>query len=348
MIVMIEELSVGYLITNYSCNNKCKWCYSAPSGYNEREMSLSVAKNSLKLMKEVGINFVGLCGGDSTLYANLFEFLLFAKKSGIKVNLYTNGRKLAEKEFVSKLKKAGVNRVNFSLQSASAEFHDKTVQVKGAFNETIKGINNCFKAGIPLTIQTVVCHTDFKVYKELMDKFAYANPCYVFYREIPLVDKNLFNARILSNKETVEMFRKIGKYAIKKNHEFELFSRMPLCCFDPEDLKLFKGKLYAHCHILTGQNLVIDVNGKIMPCPIWINYHSMNLIKGKKFISKKEFLKQWNKGSPLELRKKLLNRPSNYCIDCRFWRKECTGGCPLIPLELPGDLHLKHFRFSGT
>ncbi|MEW6295090.1 MAG: radical SAM protein [Candidatus Diapherotrites archaeon] len=332
---MIEKLVIGYLITNYSCNNKCEWCYAAPAGFNKKEMDLTTAKNSLKLMKSVGINFVGLCGGDSTLYSHLFEVLLYAKKLGQKVNIYTNGRKLAENEFVLKLKEAGINRVNFSVQSSSAKFHDEMVQVKGAFNETVKGIENCFQEGIPLTVQTVVCHTKFKIYKEIMDKFSYSDPCYVFYREIPKVNKNLFNAKVLSNKKTVEILRKIGIYAIKKDYTFELFSRMPLCWFDSKDLELFKGKLYAHCHILSGQNLVVDVNGKVLPCPIWVGCHSMNLIKGKKFTSKKEFLRQWNEGSPVKLRKKLLYKPSNNCIDCKFWGKECTAGCPLIPLELP-------------
>jgi len=111
-------------------------------------------------------------------------------------------------------------------------------------------------------------------------------------------------------------------------------------------MKKFGEKLYAHCHILTGKNLIVDVNGKVLPCPIWINKHSMNLIKNNKFLSKEEFLEEWNKGVPLELRKALLKRPSNYCIDCRYWGKQCTGGCPLIPLELPKDIQVKHSEFS--
>jgi radical SAM protein with 4Fe4S-binding SPASM domain len=60
----------------------------------------------------------------------------------------------------------------------------------------------------------------------------------------------------------------------------------------------------------------------------------MSLVKGRRIISKNEFLKRFNKGVPEKIRDKISYIPHKHCLSCEFFGKRCTGGCPLIKFEL--------------
>ncbi|MDD5133028.1 MAG: radical SAM protein [Candidatus Nanoarchaeia archaeon] len=336
---MIDSLISGFLVLTYDCNNRCKWCYASPSGFKKRLMDFKKIENYLKLMKSLGIKSLGLLGGEPTLYPNLFEVIKLAKRYDFKVTLYTNGRKLSNEDFVKKLKKAGLDFINFSVQSGSnyAEKHNKTVNFNGAWAETKKGIENAYKSGLKINIQTVLTHSDINIYKELIDEFSYAN-LFIYYRQIPAVTSNckFFDKKVFPNRETKEIYKKIYVYAKDKGVRSYFFSRMPLCWWDDKDLleKEIHKNIVSHCHIINGSILAIDVNGKILPCPQYINLHSINLIKNNKLISKKEFIKSYNKGLPNEIREKLKYVPDKKCLNCEYFGKRCTGGCPLIKFEI--------------
>lgn len=336
---MIKKLISGFLVLTYACNNRCKFCYAAPSGFKNKSMEFENLKEYLKLLKSLGIKPVGLLGGEPTLYPRLFDVIKLAKKQGFKVTLYTNGRKLSDENFVKKLKKLRLDFINFSIQSGSkyAKKHNKIVKVKGAWADTKKAIENCHKHGLKTNIQTVLTHSKIEVYKEIIEEFSYAN-LFIYYRQIPPVSPNcnFFEQKVISNKKTKEIYKKIYTYAKRKNIKTYFFSRMPLCWWNKEDPieKEIHQNVVSHCHIINGSNLTIDVNGKILPCPQYIGLHTMNLLKNKKQISKKEFLKRFNKNLPAKVREKLKYAPDRRCLDCEYFGKKCTGGCPLIDFEI--------------
>lgn len=336
---MISRLLSGFLVLTYNCNNRCKWCYASPAGFKKRIMEFSKSKKYLLLMKKLGIKSVGLLGGEPTLYPRLFDLIKFAKEQDIKVTLYTNGRKLSDEKFVKNLKEAGLDFINVTIQSGSKHYkeHDKTVNVKGAWKECKQGIENCFKQGIKVNIQTILAHTDFKIYKEILEEFN-KNNLFIFYREIPPVNLkcNFFQQKVLSNQDTKEIYKKIFIFAKNKGIRTYLFARMPLCWWNSENKieKVIQNQTVAHCHIINGSVLAIDFNGKVLACPIWIGLHSMSLIKNGGIILKNEFLRKFNKGIPEQIRKKISYVPHKTCLNCKFFGKRCTGGCPLVKFEL--------------
>lgn len=336
---MITKLISGFLILTYDCNNRCEWCYASPSGFKKDLMDFNKIEDYMKLMKSLEVKTIGLLGGEPTLYPQLFEVIVLAKKYNFKVTLYSNGRKLSDESFVKKLKELGLDFVNFSIQSGNryAEKHDKTVNVKGAWLETKKGIENCYKYDLKINIQTVLTHSNLKIYKEIIDEFPYAN-LFVYYRQIPsvILNCNFFDQKVISNKETREIYKKIHIYSKTKAIKSYFFSRMPLCWWDEKDPieKEIHENVVSHCHIINGSNLTIDTDGKILPCPIYINLHTADLIKNNKIISKKEFLRTFNKDIPKKLRQKLKYIPHKTCSSCKYFGKRCTGGCPLIDFEI--------------
>jgi radical SAM protein with 4Fe4S-binding SPASM domain len=330
---MIRKLNCGLLVLTYNCNNRCKWCYASPAGFTAEEMAIGRARQFIKLMRSLGIRDIGLIGGEPTLYSKLSGLIAFAKKQGLDVTLYSNGKQLSREPFVKKIKAAGTDFVNISIQSIDPKTHDEQSGVKGAFEETISGIENCFSQDLTVNLETVVSHTNFGAYKELVDSFQNANR-FIFFREAPPVNNP--KAKCLSNWETRKIFRKIFSYAHKKKARVYFFARMPYCWFEQDALdKEIRPKIVSHCHILSGKTLAVDVDGKALPCPQWIAMPSMNLIENNKVISKKQFLGEWNNGKPAAVREALTKYPAKECAECMHWGKECTGGCPLVKFELP-------------
>lgn len=336
---MINKLISGFLILTYDCNNRCKWCYASPSGFKKDIMGFNKIEDYLKLMKSLKIKPLGLLGGEPTLYQKLFDVIKLAKEYGFKITLYTNGRKLSDENFVKNLKKAKLDFVNFSIQSGSnyAKKHDKIVNVKGAWQETKKGIENCYKYNLKINIQTVLTHSNLEIYKEIIDEFSYAN-LFIYYRQVPPVipNCNFFNQKVISNKETKKIYKKIFIYAKNKNIKVYFFSRMPLCWWNEKDSieKEIHKDVVSHCHIINGSNLTIDLDGKVLSCAQYINLPIMDLIKNNKIISKKEFLKEFNFSTPQKLRQKLRYVPDKKCLKCEYFGKRCSGGCPLIDFKI--------------
>lgn len=334
---MLNEVMIsGFLILTYDCNNRCSWCYTSPKGFKKEYMNFNRLKDYLKLMKSLGIKALGLLGGEPTLYPHLFETIELAKSYGFKITLYTNGRKLSDEEFVKKLK---VDFVNFSIQGGSkhADNHDKIVNVQGAWKETKEGIKNCIKHKIKFNIQTVLTHTNLEIYKELIDEFPQAN-LFIYYRQIPPIINSckFFEQKVLPNKDTKEIYKQIFVYAKSRGIRTYLFSRMPLCWWDEHDPieKEIHQNVVCHCHILNGSFLSIDVDGKVLPCPQFVNLPMMSLIKNNKIISREEFLEEFKTGNPCSFRKDLTYYPYQKCKDCQYFGTRCTGGCPLTDFEI--------------
>jgi radical SAM protein with 4Fe4S-binding SPASM domain len=336
---MISELLSGFLVLTYDCNNRCSFCYASPAKFKKDLMDFDRIERYFKLIKSLKIKPVGLIGGEPTLHPQLFEIIKLAKKLEFTITLYTNGRLLSDENFVRKLKDLGLDFVNFSVQSGSshAKKHNKIVHVDGAWEETKKGIENCHKYGITINIQTVITHTNFDVYKEIIDEFSYAN-LFIFYREVPPVIPScrFFNQRVISNNETKTVYKQINMYAKDRHARTYLFSRMPLCWWDERDEmeKEIHGSVVSHCHIINGSNLIIDVDGRVLPCTHYINMHTMNLNKQDRLLSKEEFLSEFNNGIPAQVRKNLTYLPDERCAKCKYYGKRCTGGCPLINFEI--------------
>jgi MoaA/NifB/PqqE/SkfB family radical SAM enzyme len=94
-----------------------------------------------------------LSGAEVTTFEDLHRYVQFAASLGCfkKVQIQTNGRKLADKEYIRHLVDCGVNEFFVSIHGLE-EVHDALTQVPGAFRETIKGIRNL--AGFDLNVIT--------------------------------------------------------------------------------------------------------------------------------------------------------------------------------------------------
>ncbi|PKM79549.1 MAG: GTP 3',8-cyclase MoaA [Firmicutes bacterium HGW-Firmicutes-13] len=140
------------------CNLKCFYCVPEPGSCSPSQTGVMDIEEIIKIIKAaaaLGIEKVRLTGGEPLIRADIVE--LVYRISQIKeisdISLTTNAVLLDK--LASKLVKAGLNRVNISLDSLDPEIF-KEITRGGALQKTLQGITTALAEGLtPVKINMV-------------------------------------------------------------------------------------------------------------------------------------------------------------------------------------------------
>ena len=155
---------LGEIAVTYRCNNSCGFCYASCGrgatgprrGRAAGELSTGNLKKIIRILKrEAKIPFFSFTGGEPLIRPDLEGLNSFARRIGLRTNLITNGT-LATRRRAAKLKASGFETAQVSVEAPSAALHDALVGRRGAFAETLSGIQNLMDAGIRVQTNTTV------------------------------------------------------------------------------------------------------------------------------------------------------------------------------------------------
>jgi radical SAM protein with 4Fe4S-binding SPASM domain len=152
----------------HKCNLNCKHCYSNSGQALEAELRTEEALDVVEQLADFGVTALAFSGGEPLSRSDFFEVAQHAVNNGLYVSVATNGT-LLTKENVKRLKKAGINYVEISIDGASAETHDSFRGVAGAFNNAIKGLENCVKEELCACIATTATKNNLKEIPAIVD-----------------------------------------------------------------------------------------------------------------------------------------------------------------------------------
>jgi MoaA/NifB/PqqE/SkfB family radical SAM enzyme len=143
------DIKVGF-----GCNNNCAFCVQAHKrGLGDRTTEQVVS--DLKQAVGTGCSGVVFTGGEPTIRKDILELVGRAKELGFKtIQIQTNGRMLAYKNFCEKLVAAGVNEFSPAVHGHIAALHDFLTGSPGSFSQVVQGIRN-----IKALRQTVITNT---------------------------------------------------------------------------------------------------------------------------------------------------------------------------------------------
>lgn len=220
--------SRGYTIdmTTY-CNNRCLFCAAS-----NRVFHKSKAEMRYELLKgrEWGANRVDFTGGEPTLHPDIVELVAHAKRLGYEtINLKTNGRKLANKDFLKKLVDAGLNQVLISVHGHTAEMHDALTQVKGSFTDAVKALENMVDLKVYFLTLTVLTTFNYKYLKEIV-KFCYnfrKGHSFAYIYPVASAEKN-FDIVVPRYQDAKPYLDEMLEYVVKRESCVNL-DNIPLC-----------------------------------------------------------------------------------------------------------------------
>ncbi len=193
-------------ITNI-CPQNCTYCYN--KNRTGRIMDKNIIKGVIKDLKDMGVIWLGLTGGEPLLNKDIVE-IVDTIGDNCTVKLFTGGYNLT-RELASDLKKAGLFYVSISLDHWIEEEHDKIRRCKGSFRTAIEAIDIFNEiGGIHIGVSTVLSRSMFNTghIEEFVEFMIKANVHEVWLSEVkpainPLWDKNI----IITEEERIELIK---------------------------------------------------------------------------------------------------------------------------------------------
>ena len=142
---MTKKIKKTVIITGYDCNNMCVFCIDEDKR-NLLNKTTEQIKLEMKSARERGTTYLEFIGGETFIRPDILKLINSAHKLGFKtINIATNGRMLAYKDFAKKVVDAGLTDIIFSIHGHNGDLHDKLTNCSGSFEQLIKGFDNMKK-----------------------------------------------------------------------------------------------------------------------------------------------------------------------------------------------------------
>ncbi|MFP3981393.1 MAG: 12,18-didecarboxysiroheme deacetylase [Desulfobacterales bacterium] len=137
------------------CNLRCIHCYAhAKAGLQENELSTAEGKALIDDLADMGAPVLLLSGGEPLMRPDLPELAEYAVNRGMRAVISTNGT-LIDRDTARVLKDIGLSYVGISLDG-NRQVNDRFRGMEGAFDQAMKGIENCRAAGIKVGLRFTI------------------------------------------------------------------------------------------------------------------------------------------------------------------------------------------------
>jgi radical SAM protein with 4Fe4S-binding SPASM domain len=300
------------LAITYRCNNDCAHCYNA----RERtfpELDKGHWKQVLDQLWALGVPHVVFTGGEATLRNDLPELIAHAESNGQITGLNTNARRLSDEAYVRRLVDAGLDHVQITVESCDEGIHDEMMRAKGAFKQTIRGLQNALASPLYVMTNTTMLRTNVHTIPDTLDFLADLGVPTIGLNALIYSGHGLTVGTGLRENELQPILDvAVGKTATR-GQRLIWYTPTQYCEFDPMASNLgVKGctaALYSMC---------IESNGNVLPCQSY--YHPLGNFLNDSWES------IWNHPLSVQLRER-QNLPAK-CESCPVVA-ECGGGCPL-------------------
>jgi radical SAM protein with 4Fe4S-binding SPASM domain len=301
------------LAITYRCNNDCSHCYNARSR-DYPELTIKNWFHILDLLWEIGIPHVVFTGGEPTLRDDLPELIAHAEHNGQITGINTNGRRLSDRNYVDSLVNAGLDHVQITLESHNPDIHDAMVNARGAWKQTVAGIQNALETSLYVMTNTTMLSNNSPFLKQTLEFLASIGVPTIGLNALIYSGKGLSVDTGIAESDLPSLLRIAREIISKHNQRLIWYTPTQYCNFDPMQLELgVKGCTAAM------YNMCIEPNGDVIPCQSY--YQTLGNILTSPWTS------IWNHDLSINLRWR-KDIPEK-CLVCPLV-SECGGGCPLV------------------
>jgi len=300
------------LAVTYRCNNDCAHCYNARER-NFPELSTEQWFKILDKLWSLGVPHIVFTGGEATLRNDLPELIKHAESNGQITGLNTNARRLSDEKYVQKLVDAGLDHVQITVESYDEQIHDEMMQSKGAFRQTVAGLQNTLQSHLYVMTNTTMLRANAHTIPDTLDFLANMGVSTIGLNALIYSGHGLTVGTGLRESELQSILAIATRKTNERGQRLIWYTPTQYCQFDPTTNQLgVKGctaALYSMC---------IESNGNVLPCQSY--YHPLGNMLADSWDS------IWNHELSVRLRER--RGLPNMCNDCSIV-VECGGGCPL-------------------
>lgn len=301
------------LALTYRCNNECSHCYNArPRSYPE--LKTDDWKAILDRLWDQGIPHVVFTGGEPTLRDDLPELISHAEKNGQITGLNTNGRRLSNASYRDRLVDAGLDHVQITLESSDPDVHDRMVKSRGAWKQTVSGIERALDSSLFIMTNTTMLRDNVSTLGDTLDFLARLGVPTVGLNALIHSGRGLECGTGLSEAELAPLLNLARDKTGSTGQRLIWYTPTQYCNLDPVALELGVKGCTAALY-----NMCIEPDGAVIPCQSY--YQPLGNLLEVTWES------IWNHPLALNLRER-RSLPEK-CSGCTLLA-ECGGGCPLF------------------
>lgn len=164
------------LFVTERCNCRCITCPQPPKSTEDSRTTFN--RELIRLMAP-GPETLAITGGEPTILGDELLTLIEDCRDRLpetNVIILSNGRRFKDQPFVERIARLGHPRLTIAvaLYGDLDHLHDEIVGVRGAFNETVRGIHCLALYGFLVEIRVVISSLNFRRLPKIVD-FIYAN-----------------------------------------------------------------------------------------------------------------------------------------------------------------------------
>jgi len=300
------------LAVTYRCNNDCAHCYNARER-NFPELSTEQWFKIIDQLWALGVPHIVFTGGEATLRNDLPELIHHAESNGQITGLNTNARRLMDEKYVQKLVDAGLDHVQVTVESCNEQVHDEMMRAKGAWKQTIAGLENALVNNLYVMTNTTMLRTNVHTIPDTLDFLADLGVPTIGLNALIYSGNGLTVGTGLRESELQPILDIAQLKTAERGQKLIWYTPTQYCQFDPTanhlGVKGCTAALYSMC---------IESNGNVLPCQSY--YQSLGNLLNDSWES------IWNHPLSVRLRER-QNLPAK-CNGCDLVA-ECGGGCPL-------------------
>jgi PqqA peptide cyclase len=296
------------------CPLKCPQCYK---DYNQhREMSYETFANIIEEASSMGVFQIAIGGGEPLLVQRLADYVQLVRSKGMACTITTSGYGLTL-ELLSKLKKAGINHMQVSLNGSTEDIHSHS---REGFEEALNALQLLSESSIPFGINWVARMDnvyDFKNIVTLAKGLRCDNINLLRYKPSLVEDYNKVALIKEAYELLVEEIINIRGINLKVDSAFS-----NLLC------KIHKGKVSPlNCGCGAGRRfMIVDAFGRFKPCSHMSAVSEGNSLAG-----------YWQNSRELLVLRQGEENIKDQCQSCRYI-KACRG-CRAICESLYKDIN---------
>ncbi len=314
---MIRYPTLAEIALTYGCQNRCTFCYAGSPSRGERKPTMTTEQVTAvmeKIFHQAHVPSLSFTGGEATLRRDLPELVRRAKAMGFRVNLITNGIRLADPAYARTLAEAGLDSAQVSLEGGDPSTHDTIAGRPGAFAATTAGVRNLRDLGLHVHTNTTLCRDNIDGAGALI-RFVR--------RELGLTTMSmnmvirtgeaLAGGPQVSYSEVAERLPGLLETARREGIRLVWYSPIPYCLFNP----VLHGLGAKSCACIDGI-LSVDPSGQVLPCSSFEEGIGSLLENDFETIYRSRPARYWRE-------KRFLPPVCRSCSDADV----CAGACPL-------------------
>ncbi|WP_105375047.1 radical SAM/SPASM domain-containing protein [Neorhizobium huautlense] len=154
----------------FKCNFNCSYCYQNRLQESDQRWNL---RKCLELVDEAadwGVVFLGLTGGEPTMFRGWLELLERVLKLGMIPTITSNGTVIGtDPSIARRLAAAGMQEMTISLDASTPRLHDEVTRSHGHFPKVVNAIRFLQAAGIRVIVKSVLTPATQHTIEDLID-----------------------------------------------------------------------------------------------------------------------------------------------------------------------------------